>query len=134
MKLDGRKVLGMTLGLQMYKYGEQGKFGDNPDPSPSYVNVIDKIKWDAWTSVAGMDKYEARKKFLSLCLPVLKKYNVSDENPEKRGLEQAYEKCVKKKLASGMSQNEINSEVKTYKDQKLEKLREAPLILRGKSY
>lgn len=124
----------MTLGLQFYKYGKQGTFGDNPDPSPSYLDVVGKFEWDAWDSVRGMDKYEARKKFLSISLPILIQNNVSAEDPKKASIEQKYDKCVKNKLDSGISQSEINNEVKSYENLKLEKLREAPVILRGKSY
>lgn len=55
-----------------------------------------------------MPKKEARKHFLDLAIPILKQNGFSEEDPAKVSIENKYNECVKAKLASGMTQEQID--------------------------
>lgn len=64
--------MGPSNGLKFYGYGKQGGFGDNPDEAPSWLNLVERLKWNAWDDVRGMSKLEARELFMAIAIPVLK--------------------------------------------------------------
>ncbi|GLB40335.1 putative acyl CoA binding protein [Lyophyllum shimeji] len=63
--------------LYFYKYFKQANVGDNTTSRPGMMDFAGKAKWDAWTSVKGVSKEEAYKKYVDKLLEILK--NVDDE-------------------------------------------------------
>ena len=59
--------------LSLYKFGRQGKLGDCVDPKPGMFAIKEKKKWEAWTSVKGMDQDEAKREFIKLAKVITKK-------------------------------------------------------------
>jgi acyl-CoA-binding protein len=63
----------VTVRLQLYSFGKQGKFGDCSEPKPGFFAVKEKKKWEAWESLKGMDADEAKKQFILIAKPLLGK-------------------------------------------------------------
>ena len=59
--------------LRIYGFGRQGKFGDCNDPKPGMFAIKEKKKWEAWTALKGVDQDEAKKQFILIVKPVIKK-------------------------------------------------------------
>jgi diazepam-binding inhibitor (GABA receptor modulator, acyl-CoA-binding protein) len=57
--------------LAIYSHGRQGMLGDNNDPKPGMFEIKEGFKWKAWNKLKGMDKQEARNKFVSIVKPLL---------------------------------------------------------------
>ena len=54
------------VGLSLYAHGRQGKLGDNTEPKPGMFDIAGKMKHKAWLELKGMDRNEAKKKFLEV--------------------------------------------------------------------
>ncbi|KDR78839.1 hypothetical protein GALMADRAFT_244437 [Galerina marginata CBS 339.88] len=67
--------------LYFYKYFKQAKVGDNTTTRPGMLDFTGKAKWDAWTSVKGVSKEEAYKKYVDKLLEILK--TAGDEESKK---------------------------------------------------
>ena len=87
----------MKFMLEIYKYAQQGTYGDldyNKTPEPSrFFDIKGHAKWEAWNSLRGTDPGEARKKFLELVQPKLEEMGISEEDPKKDEIVAKYEKC-----------------------------------------
>ena len=59
--------------LRVYAFGRQGKFGDCNEPKPGMFAIKEKKKWEAWQSVKGTDQDEAKRMFIALVKPIIKK-------------------------------------------------------------
>jgi len=96
----------------------QGMYGDNHKPQPSYLDLVERLKWNAWTGKKGMDRHQARMEFMDMADKVLKEHGFSAENPDEARINAEYDKCVAKKLASGVSQEEIEAETNAFVKEK----------------
>ncbi|KAF9048518.1 acyl-CoA-binding protein [Panaeolus papilionaceus] len=69
--------------LFFYKYFKQANIGDNTTTRPGMLDFTGKAKWDAWTSVKGTSKEDARKKYVEKLLELLK---ASDDEASKNAV------------------------------------------------
>jgi len=58
--------------LYFYKYYKQATVGDVNTSRPGLLDFVGKAKWDAWKSVEGVSKEEARTKYVEKLLEVLR--------------------------------------------------------------
>jgi len=77
--------------LRYYAISMQGLFGDNHTPQPSWLDLVERLKWNAWTAKKGMDRHEARVFFIKKATEVLAKHGYSAENPDKAKINAEYE-------------------------------------------
>jgi len=63
--------------LYFYKYYKQATIGDVNTSRPGMLDFVGKAKWDAWKSVEGVSKEEARTKYVEKLLEILR--NASDD-------------------------------------------------------
>jgi len=68
--------------LFFYQYFKQANLGDNDTVKPGFLDFTGKAKWEAWTSVKGTTKQEARAKYVEKLLEILKA--APDEESKKR--------------------------------------------------
>ena len=61
----------VTVRLQLYSFGKQGRFGDCTDPKPGFFAIKEKKKWEAWEAIKGMDQTEAKRSFIQIAKRVL---------------------------------------------------------------
>lgn len=92
----------------------QGLHGDNHAEMPSWMDIVERMKWNAYEAVKGMDRAEARKTFVKHASGVLKEHGFSSENPDKARINAEYMSCVAKKLASGKTKEDIEKESHEY--------------------
>jgi len=88
----------------------QGLYGDNHTPQPSILNIVERMKWNAYDSVKGMDRSAARKEFVAAASKVLVEHGFSAEHPDKARINAEYMSCVAKKIASGVTKEQIAAE------------------------
>lgn len=62
--------------INLYKHYKQSVEGDNNKPKPSFLNIKETAKWNAWTSVKGMSKYQSEVNYITLVNTLIKKYGV----------------------------------------------------------
>ncbi len=55
-----------SLRLSLYALGRQGKLGNVNTERPGMFSPIERVKWDAWNEIKGMDQNDARQKFIAL--------------------------------------------------------------------
>ena len=55
-QFDVRAEMGDTKALKVYGLTSQGLYGDNRDEAPSWLNLVDRLKWNAWTEEKGKSK------------------------------------------------------------------------------
>ncbi|KAI0925532.1 hypothetical protein AcV5_008245 [Taiwanofungus camphoratus] len=67
--------------LYFYKYYKQATIGDVNTARPGMLDFVGKAKWDAWKSVEGTSKEEARSKYVEKLLEILSK--ADDEESKK---------------------------------------------------
>merc|ERR1711981_179738 len=106
--------LSTTEALKWYGIISQGTWGDNKAEAPSYFHLVDRLKWNAYEAVKGMDRHEARMMFLEGATKMFKERGFDIESPMKHKMDKEYYECVQKKLASGLSQDEIDAESNNY--------------------
>lgn len=58
--------------LKLYGYYKQSVDGDCNTECPSFWNIKEKAKWDAWSSHKGIKKEHAMKKYIKLVASLLK--------------------------------------------------------------
>lgn len=75
--------LGKLEALKWYGIIMQGSYGDNKDEAPSWFDLVERLKWNAYEGVKGMDKHEARVTFLEGAHNMLAERGFSDEHPQK---------------------------------------------------
>lgn len=117
MLINGQEEFSTSYALKMYGISMQGLYGDNKAEEPSMFDLVEKLKWTAYEKVKGMDRREARKKFVTEAKEQLAKRGFSSENPNKARIDAEYEKCVAKKMAEGKSEEEIEAESHVYEKQ-----------------
>lgn len=49
-----------------YKFYKQATIGDCNTPKPSFFNLRDTVKWNAWNSISGMSKEDAQLNYIEL--------------------------------------------------------------------
>ena len=57
--------------LNLYKYYKQSTDGDCNIECPSFWQVKEKAKWEAWSSLKGIKKEHAMKKYIKLVAKLL---------------------------------------------------------------
>jgi diazepam-binding inhibitor (GABA receptor modulating acyl-CoA-binding protein) len=50
--------------LFLYAHYKQATFGNNTNPKPFIVNLVESEKWKAWTLLNDMDKYKCIKLYI----------------------------------------------------------------------
>lgn len=103
MKINPNEF-GTTEALHWYGIIMQGSYGDNHTPAPSWVHLVDRLKWNAYDGNKGMGKHEARITFINKAKEMFKERGFDIESPLKHKMDKEYEECVSKKLASGETQ------------------------------
>lgn len=51
--------------LRFYAFFKQGTIGRNNQPKPSFWDVINKAKWQAWTDLGDMPKEQAMQEYVN---------------------------------------------------------------------
>jgi len=72
----------------------QGSYGDNKEEAPSYLQLVDRLKWNSYESQKGTDKHAARVTFINGAKKMLAERGFSSENPLKDQMDQEYTECV----------------------------------------
>jgi len=106
--------LATTEALKWYGIIMQGSYGDNKSEAPSWFDLVERLKWNSYENVKGMDRKDARSMFLEGAHKMLAERGFSDENPDKAQTDKDYEICVKEKLSAGFTQAEIDAESENY--------------------
>jgi len=114
MKINGRTEFSTSVALKWYAISMQGLYGDNHAPEPSFIDIAERLKWNAYEAIKGMDRGEAREKFIKHAEKVLKEHGFSAEHPDKERINQEYMSCVAKKLSSGKTKEEIEKETREF--------------------
>jgi diazepam-binding inhibitor (GABA receptor modulating acyl-CoA-binding protein) len=70
IKNSGKNLDNDTL-LKLYGYYKQGTVGDCNTECPSFWNVKDKSKWEAWEQHKGMKKNHSMKKYIKIVIKLL---------------------------------------------------------------
>lgn len=52
--------------IDFYKFYKQATIGDCNIPKPSFFNLRDTVKWNAWNSISGMSKEDAQLNYIEL--------------------------------------------------------------------
>ena len=52
--------------LALYKYFKQATIGDCNQAKPYFFNYKAAAKWEAWKSISGLDKQEAKNRYIEL--------------------------------------------------------------------
>ena len=52
--------------LRIYALYKQATEGDNEARKPSFTDVVERAKWDAWEKLKDMDGDEARRRYIEL--------------------------------------------------------------------
>ena len=55
----------MTL-LKIYSLYKQATEGDNSEKKPSFSDVVERAKWDAWNKLKGTEGSAARQQYIDL--------------------------------------------------------------------
>ena len=66
IKKSGKNISDNIVLLKLYGYYKQGTNGDCNIECPSFWQVKEKAKWDAWEQHKGMKKTHAMKKYIKL--------------------------------------------------------------------
>lgn len=72
IKKSGKKLDNDTL-LKLYGYYKQATLGDCNIEQPSFWQIQEKAKWDAWEQHKGIKKTHAMKKYIKLVEKILSK-------------------------------------------------------------
>lgn len=70
IKESGKKLDNDTM-LKLYGYYKQGIVGDCNIECPSFWQIKEKAKWDAWEQHKGIKKTHAMKKYIKLADKIL---------------------------------------------------------------
>merc|ERR1712111_290143 len=97
VKINPRETFSTSEALKWYAISMQGLHGDNHAEQPSWMDLVERMKWNAYEAVKGMDRVEARKEFVEHATEVLKEHGFSAENPDKARITAEYMSCVAKK-------------------------------------
>jgi len=73
--------------LQFYALFKQASSGPNNTKAPSRLNIVGKMKWDAWKKLGNISKDEAMKKYIQIVLDVTKKMPGKESESLKKQLE-----------------------------------------------
>ncbi len=71
IKSSGKNFDNDTM-QKLYGYYKQGMLGDCDIPEPSFWQIKEKAKWDAWNQHKGVKKTHAMKKYIKLVDELLK--------------------------------------------------------------
>ena len=52
--------------LKIYALYKQASGGDNAEPKPSFSDMVNRAKWDAWSKLKGTDQDTARQQYIDL--------------------------------------------------------------------
>ena len=52
--------------LKIYALYKQAAEGDNTGKKPSFSDIVERAKWDAWTRLKGTDGDAARQQYIDL--------------------------------------------------------------------
>ena len=77
----------IDLALTLYKYANQGYYGDQVGDAPPWWEVEPFAKWHAWNSVKGMSRPEAAKNFLARAEPFIIRKGYEVEHPARETIE-----------------------------------------------
>ena len=55
-----------TTLLKIYALYKQAAEGDNTGKKPSFSDIVERAKWDAWTRLKGTDGDAARQQYIDL--------------------------------------------------------------------
>ena len=64
--------LAKEIKLKIYSLGKQGLEGDNNTQKPGVLSPIERVKWNAWNDLKGMDKKAAMIAFIELVVKEVK--------------------------------------------------------------
>jgi len=79
--------MGKLEALHWYGILMQGAYGDNDKEAPSYFDVVERLKWNAYEDVKGMDMHEARITFFEGAHQMLGERGFTDEHPDKEKID-----------------------------------------------
>jgi len=135
IKLDPMVVFSKVEALGWYGIYMQGLIGDNNEEAPTWFDLVERLKWNAWDGKRGMDSHEARVEFIAGSRVVLTDNGESWEHPDKAIMNQEYNECVEANLASGVTQDEIDAESdRMMIQQKKESEESTVFIMQGHEY
>lgn len=63
---NGTNNLPNNIKLDFYKFYKQAIIGDCNTEKPNFFRFEDKAKWEAWKSISGMSKEEAKTNYIDL--------------------------------------------------------------------
>lgn len=52
--------------LKIYALYKQASSGDNTEPKPSFSDMVNRAKWDAWSKLKGTEQDAARQQYIDL--------------------------------------------------------------------
>ena len=52
--------------LKIYALYKQASSGDNAEPKPSFSDMVNRAKWDAWSKLKGTEQDAARQQYIDL--------------------------------------------------------------------
>ncbi|KAG8194746.1 hypothetical protein JTE90_026391 [Oedothorax gibbosus] len=64
--------------LKFYSYFKQATEGPCDAPKPSFWEVVNKAKWDAWSRLGNMSREEAMKKYVEEFVRTIQQYSLDD--------------------------------------------------------
>jgi len=68
---DCGKTFDNDILLKLYGYYKQASLGDCNTECPSFWNIKDKAKWEAWNQHKGMKKDHSMKRYIKLVSELL---------------------------------------------------------------
>lgn len=63
--------------LRFYAYYKQATIGRNDQPRPSFWDVVNRAKWQAWENLGDMPKEKAMQKYVDELKKVISNYNLT---------------------------------------------------------
>jgi len=61
--------------LRFYAFYKQGTIGRNNQPKPSFWDVVNRVKWQAWADLGDMSKEQAMQEYVDELKKVILNYN-----------------------------------------------------------
>lgn len=68
---------GNEVKLKLYGLFKQASVGDCNTPKPGFTDLVNKYKWNAWSSLKSMSASEAEKSYVSLVEEILNKEGIT---------------------------------------------------------
>ena len=74
----------------------QAEYGDVSTKRPTWMEITERLKWNAWYDVRGMSSEDAREKFLTEAISILNKHGIPEEHPLEQATYIKYTECMER--------------------------------------